>query len=123
MELFKAEKESQEKWRALMGDTYVESGYVFVRYDGRPYRPDYFTKLFKEVIRNTPELDQNLHLHSLRNSCVTIMLNRGAPVRKVAEWVGHSDTHTTQNIYATTNEKQQDRLAAEWGNYLFGSGE
>lgn len=123
VELFKAEKESQDESRKILGNMYENSGYVFVKNDGKPYRPDYFTKLFKEVIRNTPELDQNLHLHSLRNSCVTIMLNRGASVRKVAEWVGHSDTHTTQNIYATTNQRQQNKLAAEWGNYLFGEEE
>ena len=43
-------REKQKQNREFFGDTYVESDYVFVWSDGKPYRPDYITRTFQKVL-------------------------------------------------------------------------
>lgn len=56
-------------------------------------------------------LDNSLTLHSLRASCVSVLIHDGVDVKDVQKWVGHKDVQTTLNIYARTNEAQQKRVA------------
>lgn len=85
------------------------SDYIFTWEDGRPYSPDYLSKAFKKIVRRNPELDNSLTLHSLRASCVSILIHSGVDIKDVQDWVGHRDIHTTMNIYARTNEKQKQK--------------
>ena len=56
-------------------------------------------------------LDNSLTLHSLRASCVSVLIHDGVDVKDVQKWVGHKDVQTTLNIYARTNEAQQKRVS------------
>ncbi len=100
---------AQQQKKDLMGKSYQDSGYIFCWEDGRPYTPDYLTKSFKKLVRADDRLDDNLTLHSLRASCVSILVHMGVDIKDVQKWVGHSDIQTTLNIYAQTNQKQQDK--------------
>lgn len=101
-------KEEQDKNRKRFGKNYIESDYMFTWENGELYLPDYLTKSFKKVIRATPELDNSLTLHSLRASCVSILVHEGIDIKDIQEWVGHKDIQTTLNIYARVNEKEKD---------------
>ena len=66
-----------------------------------------WTKLCKDVgIRQVP-------LHSLRHSCVSLLLAQGVNPRTVMEIVGHSALEMTMNVYGHVNLDTQRRALDE----------
>lgn len=112
-------RDSQSENRKLFGNKYMDSDYIFTWEDGHCYSPDYLTKSFKKIVRGDDRLDDSLTLHSLRASCVSILIHDGTDIKDVQAWVGHKDVQTTLNIYARTNEKQQNKVADRMANTLF----
>lgn len=112
-------RDKQSENRKLFGNKYIESDYIFTWEDGHCYSPDYLTKSFKKIVRNDDRLDDSLTLHSLRASCVSILIHSGTDIKDVQAWVGHRDVQTTLNIYARTNEKQQNKVANKMADTLF----
>lgn len=112
-------RDRQLENRKLFGNQYMDSDYIFTWEDGHCYSPDYLTKSFKKIVRNDDRLDDSLTLHSLRASCVSILIHGGTDIKDVQAWVGHKDVQTTLNIYARTNEKQQNKVADRMANTLF----
>ena len=45
-------------------------------------------------------------------------LYSGASIHEVQSRLGHGDFHTTMNIYAHVTEKQRERLAERFANYV-----
>lgn len=114
-------KKQQENDRKKKSEDYIESGYVFTKENGEPFGLDYFSKQFKKIILDTPELDNDLHLHSLRKSCISMMVHSGLDVKNVQKWVGHSDISTTLNIYASVNEEEKIKTANAMSSLLLAS--
>ncbi len=112
-------RDRQLKNRKLFGNKYMDSDYIFTWEDGHCYSPDYLTKSFKKIVRSDDRLDDSLTLHSLRASCVSILIHDGSDIKDVQAWVGHKDVQTTLNIYARTNEKQKNKVANRMANTLF----
>ena len=81
--------------------------------------PFYLTHAFKKIVRRNPLLDDSLTLHSLRASCVSILIHSGVDIKDVQEWVGHRDIQTTMNIYARTNEKQKEKAERKMLEAMF----
>ena len=75
--------------------------YVFGKSKSKSYTGDYFSKKFKEACR-AAEIDEGIHMHSLRHSAATRMAQSGAPIIAVKEILGHSSINTTM-IYAHTD--------------------
>ena len=42
----------------------------------------------------------SIRFHDLRHSCASMMLAKGVAMKQIQEWLGHSDSSTTANIYA-----------------------
>ena len=68
LEVLKREKDKQKENREFLGDAYIDSDFVVVMEDGKPYRPNYLSELFTKFIddNNLPKLT----LHGLRHSFV-----------------------------------------------------
>lgn len=115
-------REFQDRNRKLFGNTYIETEYCFTWPDGHPYSPDYLTKSFKDIVRKDSRLDDSLTLHSLRASCVSILVHSGIDIKDVQAWVGHSDISTTMNIYAMTNDTRKAATADSMSRILFERG-
>ena len=114
-------KTAQECNRSLLGDDYQDSDYVFTWEDGRPYTTDYVSRAFKKVVRRSDRLSSDLTLHSLRASCISILVQKGVDIKDIQTWVGHRDIQTTMNIYASTTEKNQAVVANTMATALFKS--
>lgn len=112
-------KAAQDVNRALFGSDYQESDYVFTWEDGHPYSTDYITKEFKKVVRASEHLSSDLTLHSLRASCISILVHKGVDIKDIQTWVGHRDIQTTMNIYASTTEKEQAEVAKRMSETFF----
>lgn len=102
--LKKIQKEQLENKSFFQSEYQNTNGYIFTWENGKPYRPDYISKLFhKATIEfGRPEIT----LHKLRHSCASMLISKGWDIKKVQYWLGHSDVQTTLNIYAHFNRQQ-----------------
>ncbi|KAB2846346.1 MAG: tyrosine-type recombinase/integrase [Melioribacteraceae bacterium] len=58
------------------------------------FSSEYIIKKFKEAVRKT-ELDESLHLHSLRHSFCSNLVSKNISLYTVKELAGHEDISTT----------------------------
>ena len=90
-------REHQEEMKQLMGNCYHETGHVCCREDGSDFPPDYITCQFKKILakNHLPPI----RFHELRHTAGSLLINAGADVKRVQEFLGHEDVSTTLNIY------------------------
>lgn len=99
-EMLLAKKEKQEHYRKICGRSYCKEylDYIFVNEMGERWKPRYLSDGFKRI------LEQNglrrIRFHDLRHTCASLLLANNVPMKKIQEWLGHSDFSTTANIYA-----------------------
>ena len=99
-EMLLAKKEKQEHYRKLCGRSYCKEylDYIFVNEMGERWKPRYLSDGFKRI------LEQNglrrIRFHDLRHTCASLLLANNVPMKKIQEWLGHSDFSTTANTYA-----------------------
>lgn len=95
-----AKKEKQEHYRKICGRSYCKEylDYIFVNEMGERWKPRYLSDGFKRI------LEQNglrrIRFHDLRHTCASLLLANNVPMKKIQEWLGHSEFSTTANIYA-----------------------
>jgi integrase/recombinase XerD len=75
-----------------------ESDYVFVDEQRKPYKAGTVTKKFKRFAAKAGITDR-IHLHSLRHSYASWLVQSSIPLAEVQKLLGHSSVVTTQ-IYA-----------------------
>lgn len=107
-------REKQKQNREFFGDTYVESDYVFVWSDGKPYRPDYITRTFQKVLEKHGL--PRLRFHDIRHSTASILYDKGWPLKDVSEWLGHADLSTTGNIYTHITMLRKENVGKDLGS-------
>ena len=59
-----------------------------------------------------------IRFHDLRHSCASLMLANGVPMKKIQDWLGHSDMGTTANICFHLDASSKIASAATIGNAL-----
>ena len=95
------QKKQQEMYASVMGNSYVNSGYVCTWPDGRVISPNYLTRTFHNMLKDSHL--PHVRLHDLRHSTASNLLQKGASLPAVASWVGHSSPETTLRFYAHAN--------------------
>lgn len=70
-------------------------GYVFCKKGGFPLLKNYVSKKFKDALRDA-ELPEELHIHSLRHSCASGLVDAGVNLYIVQNILGHTNISTTQ---------------------------
>lgn len=103
-------REWQERQKEEIGEKWIEEGFVFCNWCGGHLHPETVTAWFTNFIKKQ-NLD-NITLHSLRHTNLTLLIAAGVPLRTVAQRGGHAQTSTTNNIYAHALQSV-DELAAE----------
>lgn len=116
MDLLRKLKAEQLETRLLIGDRWVDSGKVFIQWDGKPIYPDTLTKWFGDFVarHDLPKI----HLHSLRHTNATLLIAGGADLRTVSKRLGHSNMTTTSNIYTHAIQSADERAADLLGDIL-----
>lgn len=98
---------ARQKTEALaVGLGWSEDRPVAVHEDGTPIRPEWWSDEFHRL-RGAAGL-RRIKLHGLRNTSVSLMLDRGMPVHIVAAWHGH-DPAVSLAVYA---DAKADELRA-----------
>ena len=98
LEVLKAWKEEYEEWKAINGDRWKNSPYVFVREDGSPMHPDGITDWLAKFSKE--HVLPHLHPHAFRHTAASTMIMNGVDVVTAAAEMGHASPTTTANIYA-----------------------
>jgi integrase len=98
IELLKEQKEWQEKRKQEVGDRWLERNAVFTVEYGEYMSKSYINLAFKKFLKKHDFPD--VHIHDLRHANASLLINMGVPVKVISEHLGHSNTLTTENIYA-----------------------
>lgn len=72
---------------------------LFARSNGQWFRPDQYTTYVRKM-RDKLSLDRSLHLHTLRHTNATYLLDSGVHFKTVQERLGHSTPTTTLGVYS-----------------------
>lgn len=106
-------KRQQKAETLALGVPWSDDRFVAAREDGTPVPPEWWTTEFHRI-RERAGL-RRIQLKGLRNTSVSLMLDRGHPVHVVAAWHGHSPEMSLA-VYA---DAKADELRAAGGS-LFG---
>ena len=119
-------RNEQEEHITNMCGRVADRGIVFPALTtGNYMNRHYPNSVIKLLIRDT-DIPQDLHIHSLRHSFTSILINEGADVKKVASALGHTRIQTTMDIYGTifaetlAKSMQGVSLALTNGGSIFG---
>lgn len=92
-------RKKQIENKELLGHIYTDSGYVVVGHNGEPLNPGSVSAMFGKFIKKNKELE-HIHLHGLRHTFASVLINNGIPIYYVSKIMGHQSTHITENTYA-----------------------
>lgn len=106
-------KARQQDEAQAFGSRWSDDRLIAVREDGSPIRHEWYSDEFQRLRKHAGL--RRIHLKSLRNTSVSLMLASGIPVHVVAAWHGH-DPAVSLSIYS---DAQRDDLRAA-GAALFG---
>jgi integrase len=113
IELLSKVKAQQVERMGELGSAYKDEDFVVAWENGKPYRPNYLSELFKKVIDNN-ELEP-ISLHNLRHSFASICNDLGINIHDISKALGHSHISTTSAIYThmfdKTHKKAISRMA------------
>ena len=102
-------KKEQDRKKALLGDKWFESGFIFTDWCGHVMHPHTPTKQFDKFLKKYGF--RHLKFHGLRHSSATYLLSNGCDIKTVSKRLGHTSIDTT-NIYVHALAKT-DQAAAD----------
>lgn len=98
VEILREQKVWQDERRKAVGSRWIERGAVFTGSYGEYMAKSYINLQFKQLLAKHAFPD--IHIHDLRHANASLLINMGVPVKVISEHLGHSDTRTTETIYA-----------------------
>ena len=99
LDLLKRHKVEQAKRRLQAGPVWKNADLVFTNQTGGYYLGTNMNGKLKRLIAGT-DLPQDLHLHSLRHTHASLLINSNVAARVIADRLGHSTTKTTLDTYS-----------------------
>ena len=80
-------------------------GYLFPgRFEGKPVSKRYIQKVVKDCA-HAAKIKKDVHVHTLRHSFATHLLENGTDIRKIQALLGHSNLNTTQVYTHLSNQE------------------
>jgi integrase len=106
----------QKEMKLLLGSAYSDSDYICTWDDGRLIRPEYLSRTFKALLKDS-DLPV-IRYHDLRHSSASLLIANGFNLKQIQEWLGHSSI-TTTNRYAHLQHDSTVTMADKIGELLF----
>jgi integrase len=113
-------RRQQEQDRALYGEGWTDSGFVFTKPTGEPLHPDHLTRRFvRDVVSAGVPV---IRLHDLRHTFATTALTAGQNPKTVSEVLGHSSVELTLAVYSHVLPGLHTNAVNAVDEMLFGEG-
>jgi integrase len=113
--LLRARKRQLER-RVSLGAAWNDHDLVDDRGDGRPRSSEGLSAAWKRFA-DGHDLS-GLWFHDLRHGCATLALAAGVPIKVVSEWLGHSSTQITLDLYTHVLDELKDDMSVRLGRLL-----
>lgn len=116
MDMLKEYKEEQDVEALRLGDRWVETDRLYIKWDGRPMQngtPYFWLGEFCEK-HDLPFYG----LHSFRHLFCSLLVNQGVDIVTVSGALGHSCVSTTSNIYCHMFQEAQAKVSDAVANAL-----
>ena len=116
MDMLKEYKEQQDAEALRLGDRWVETDRLYVKWDGRPMQngtPYFWLGEFCEK-HDLPFYG----LHSFRHLFTSLLVNQGVDIVTVSGALGHSCVSTTSNVYCHMFQEAQAKVSDAVTNAL-----
>ena len=98
------QRQHQEHTR-LRGESWTEDAYVLCHMTGEEIHPSTLSHDFLEAVRACKTAQ--VSFHDLRHTHATILLESGAPMKVIAERLGHNSTRMAEETYTHLRETIQ----------------
>jgi integrase len=103
--------EQAERRLALGGDYDAAADLVICKPDGRPYRPDAVSTMFRKFA-DAAGMPRTIHVHTLRHSAASFLAAAGVPASDIAAQLGHADGGALAlRVYVHPLEENRRRAA------------
>jgi integrase len=89
-ELKRVRSQQVQRRLALGQQYYSREALVICKPEGRPYRPDSASTMFREFL-DRHGLPKSVHVHTLRHSAASFLAAAGVPASDIAAQLGHAD--------------------------------
>ena len=91
-------------------------GYVCVDQIGDIINPKYISRYFADLLAKNNL--RRIRFHDLRHSCATLLLENGATLKQVQEWLGHHSYVVTADTYGHVLVESKKTMAETMSNLL-----
>ena len=98
-----------------VGNIYDVNDFVFKKENGDFYNFQNIAFIVNKVKKN---IDSKFHLHQLRHTHATMLVESGVSMKAVMMRLGHSSIDTTLNIYTANTKSLQDESSTKFEGYL-----
>lgn len=105
--VLRALRARQAEERLRVGRGYRDHGLVFTDELGLPPTPMVMSRQFKAGLKRAG-LESTVRIYDLRHTFASLALAAGAHVVAVSEWLGHSSTKMTLDVYAHAVKSMRD---------------
>jgi integrase len=109
-----SERTRQKKERLRLGEAWQQSEYVVVRSDGTGVSPNQFTKTFKRLQGDLPDV----RLHDLRHTWGTLAIANGVDPKTVSQLLGHASVNFTLDVYVGQVDEKRREAAQRMSDVL-----
>lgn len=109
-DLLMEHKKRCDAWKAQRGETWNRDNMVFLTVFGNYYSEQYLNAKFKAFARRIG-LPDNIHIHSLRHTTASLLINSDISPKLIAEQLGHASASITQDIYSHIFQSSKARAA------------
>lgn len=108
--LLKEQKQRQDGLKEMAGNAWTDRGMVFTAPLGAYYSESYLNARFKKFSRKIG-LPDSVHLHSLRHTTASLLINSDVAPKVIADQLGHASAAITQDIYSHIFQSSKARAA------------
>jgi len=109
-------KQAQARNRAMLGDEYVETDYVFTYENGKFLKPTWVTNNFKRILSECGL--PYMRFHDLRHSTACILYSKGMGIKELQRWMRHGKIEMTADVYLHISKEREIELAHGLQNML-----
>jgi integrase len=101
-----------------MGDQWHDTDRIFVKPNGQPIHPDTITVWFRSFVKRNNL--SNICVHSLRHTCITLLISAGIPIPTVSKRAGHANPGITTMLYSHAIKSLDERAAEALDEIVMG---